>query len=65
MCSQNDFPHTKIQIQKGFLEPEIDGAHHYCRINKRSINSDNCLDSLHYVVHVMFVGRHINFSSSL
>ena len=36
LCEQHDFPDTKVQIQKGFLEPEVDNVYNHCRIDRRN-----------------------------
>lgn len=36
LCVQHQFPDTKIQIQKGYLEPNVDNIHSHCRIDQRN-----------------------------
>ncbi len=36
LCDKHQFSDTKIQIQKGYLEPKIDKTHDYCRISKKN-----------------------------
>ena len=36
LAETHGFPHTKVQIQKGYLEPEVDEAHSHCRIDRKN-----------------------------